>query len=126
MLRRRPIAAMLLALHLTSCTFWTVSKTPLPELTGGDTPPALVRVVTIDGEKLELTDPRVHNDTLIGGAVPDTGWVFVALADITKVEVRKKDALKTGLAVVVVAGVVLALAALCKNPENCTTEDDEE
>ena len=26
--------------------------------------------------------------TLIGGAVPDTGWVFVALADITKVEVR--------------------------------------
>ena len=115
MLRRRPIAATLLALYLTSCTFWTVSKTPLPELTGSDTPPALVRVVTIDGEKLELTDPRVHNDTLIGGAVPDT-----------KVQLRKKDALKTGLAVVLVAGVVLAVAALCKNPDDCTTEEEEE
>lgn len=122
---RRPIAAVLLALHLTSCTFWTVSKTPLPELTGGEKPPALVRVVTINGEKLELTDPRVHNDTLIGGAVPDTGWVFVALADITKVEVRKKDALKTGVAVVVVAGVVLAIAALCNDPGDCTTEEGE-
>jgi hypothetical protein len=117
---------MLLALHLTSCTFWTATKTPLPELTGGEKPPALVRVETIDGETLELTDPRVHNDTLIGGAVPDTGWVFVALADISKVEVRKKDALKTGLAVVLAAGVVVALAALCKNPDNCTTEDEEE
>ena len=75
-----------------------------------------MRVVTSDGETLELTDPRVHNDTLIGGAVPDTGWVFVALADITKVQVRKKDAFKTGLAVVLMAGVVLAVAALCKNP----------
>ena len=33
----------------------------------------------------------MHNDTLIGGAVPDTGWVFVALADITKVEVREEE-----------------------------------
>ncbi len=122
---RRPIAAMLLVLHIASCTFWTATKTPLPELTGGEQPPALVRVVTIDGETLELTDPRVHNDTLIGGAVPDTGWVFVALADITKVQLRKKDALKTGLAVVLVAGVVLAVAALCKNPDDCTTEEEE-
>ena len=121
---RRPVAALLLALHIMSCTFWTATTTPLPELTGGDQPPALVRVVTSGGETLELTDPRVHNDTLIGGALPDTGWVFVALADITKVQVRKKDALKTGLAVVVVAGVVLAVAALCKNPDDCTVEDE--
>ena len=123
--KRREVAALLLMVYLTSCTFWTATKTPLPELTGGEKPPALVRVVTVDGETLDLTDPRVHNDTLIGGAVPDTGWVFVALADITKVQLRKKDVLKTGLAVVLVAGVVLAVAALCKNPDDCTTEEGE-
>lgn len=117
----RAVAALLLTLYLPSCTFWTATETPLPELTATETPPALVRVTTVDGEEFELQDPRVHNDTLIGGAVPDTGWVFLALADISKVEVKQKSVAKTGLAVVLAVGVVVAIAALCKDPDNCTT-----
>ena len=123
--KHRAVAALLLMTYLTSCTFWTATKTPLPELTGGEKPPALVRVVTTEGETLDLTDPRVHNDTLIGGAVPDTGWVFVALADITKVEVRKKQPLRTAAYVALAVGVVFAIAALCQDPDDCTTEDGE-
>ncbi len=124
--RRRVVAALLLTLYLPSCVYWTATKTPLPELTGTDTPPALMRVTTLEGEKFELQDPRVHNDTLVGGAVPDTGWVFLALADISKVEVRKKSVAKTGLTVVLAVGLVVAIAALCQNPDNCTSEDGEE
>ena len=122
MLGRRAVAALLLTLYLPSCTFWTATETPLPELTGTATPPALVRVTTREGEEFELQDPRVHNDTLIGGAVPDTGWVYVAVADISKVEVKKKSVAKTGLTVVLVVGLVVAIAALCQNPDNCTSE----
>ena len=122
--RRRAVAALLLTLYLPSCLYWTATKTPLPELTGGEAPPALVRVMTVDGEKLELQDPRVHNATLIGGTVPDTGWAFVALSDIAKVEVKKKNALKTGLAVVLLVGIVVVIAELCQDPDNCSTEEE--
>jgi hypothetical protein len=122
---RRSIAAVLLALQLASCTYWTATKTPLPELTGGETPPALLRVVTNDGETFDLTDPRVHNDTLIGGAVPDTGWVFVALADIAKAEVRKKQPVRTAVYVALAAGFVFLVAELCKDSDDCTAEDVE-
>jgi len=124
MLGRRAVAALLLTLYLPSCTFWTATETPLPELTGTATPPALVRVTTLEGEEFELQDPRVHNDTLIGGAVPDTGWVFLALTDIKKVELRKKSALKTGVLVVLAAGLVVAIIAACQNPDNCTSDPE--
>jgi len=122
MLGRRALSVLLLTLYLPSCTFWTATETPLPELTGTATPPALVRITTVDGEVIDLQDPRVHNDTVIGGAVPDTGWVFVAMADITKVEVKEKSVLKTAVGVVGLVGLVWLLVVLCENPDNCTSE----
>lgn len=123
--RRRAVAALLLTLYLPSCVFWSATKTPLPELTGTEAPPALVRVTTTEGSKLELQDPRVHDDTLIGGAVPDTGWVSVALADISKVEVRKKNTLKTIGAGALILALLYGVAVLCLDVGECTSGEED-
>jgi len=122
MLGRRAISAVLLVLYLPACTFWQTTNTPLPEITGPPEPAASVRVTTVAGEEIELQDPRVHADTLIGGAVPDTGWVFLPLSDIKKVEVRKKNVLKTIGAGALLLGIVVGVALLCTDVGECTSE----
>jgi len=107
-------------LTLTACTYWQTVTTPLPELTAGAHPPSLLRVTTADDEVFDLQDPRVHNDTLIGGSVPEEIWTFIALSDITRVEIKKKSVLRTAGAVVLVAGVVTAIVLLCDDPDACT------
>lgn len=122
--RHRPaLPALLLALCLPACTFWAASTTPLPELTGPPRPVATVRVTTAAGDTLELQDPRVHGDSLVGGSLPDTGWVFLPLASIGKVEVRKKNALRTiGTGALIVA-LVYGVAVLCTDVGECTSGD---
>jgi hypothetical protein len=117
---RRAVAALLLTLYLPSCVYWTATKTPLPELTGTGTPPALMRVTTLEGEKFELQDARVHSDTLIGGAVPDTGWAYIAVADISKVEVKKKSALRTIGTGALILALAYGVAVLCTDVGECT------
>lgn len=124
MMRRRSASAVLLTLHLTGCVTWQATTTPLPDLTSGDKPPASVRVTTTEGEELEVMEPRVHLDSLIGGSKPDTGWVFLALADIDKVEVQKRNVLRTAAGVVFVVGLVWLIAEVCDEPDKCTTEDE--
>ncbi|HQR17269.1 MAG TPA: hypothetical protein PK948_02805 [Gemmatimonadales bacterium] len=124
MMPRPPAAALLLALHLTGCVTWQATTTPLPDLTSGDKPPASVRVTTVTGEQLEVMEPRVHLDSLIGGSKPDTGWVFLALADIDRVEVLKRNVLKTAAGVAFVVGLAWLIAEVCDEPDKCTTEDE--
>ncbi len=116
----RACAAPLLAASLAACTYWQTVTTPLPELTEGEHPPTLLRVMTVFDEEFELTDPRVHNDTLIGGSMPEEIWTYIALSDITSVAIKKKSALRTAGAVVLVAGLVTAIVLLCDDPEACT------
>ena len=125
MMPRRPTSAVLLVLHLTGCLTWQATTTPLPELTAGAKPPESVRITTVDGEQLEVQEPRVHLDSLIGGSHPDTGWVFVALADIDKVEVQKRNVLKTAAGVVLIVGLVWLIAEVCDEPDKCTTGEEE-
>jgi hypothetical protein len=120
--RRRALSALLLCLYLPSCTFWQTTSTPLPELTGPPDPPPLVRITPVTGERIEVQDPRVHGDSLIGGTIPDTGWAFLALADIKKVEIRKRSVPKTVLAVVLLAGLAYGIAVLCTDVGECTSE----
>lgn len=124
--QRRGAAALLLLLYLPSCTYWRPVTTPLAELTSSSKPPQLVRVTTYAGERLEVEEPRVHADTLIGGSRPDTGWVFLAVADISKVELKKRQPARTALYVVLAVGLVYLIAELCENPDNCSTDDEEE
>jgi hypothetical protein len=107
MLGRRAISAVLLVLYLPACTFWQTTNTPLPEITGPPEPAASVRVTTVAGEEIELQDPRVHADTLIGGAVPDTGWVYLPLSDIERVEVKQRSLWKTLVGSVLLVGIAL-------------------
>lgn len=116
---------LLPALALAACTFWQATETPLPELTASRHPPSLIRVTTVEGDLFELTDPRVHNDTLIGGSVPDTGWTFIAVGDVTKVELKKKNVWKTVGIGAAVAAVVAAIVVLCDDPDACTSDDEE-
>jgi len=116
----RTLAAIVVTASLTACTHWQTVTTPLPELTGGKNPPALLRITTVDNEEFELTDPRVHHDTLIGGSLPEEIWTYIALADITRVTVKKKSLLRTAGAVALVAGLVTAVVLLCDDPDACT------
>ena len=122
MMPHRPTSALLLVLHLTGCLTWQATTTPLPELTSSAKPPESLRITTVEGEQLEVQEPRVHLDSLIGGSHPDTGWVFVALADIDKVEVRKRNVLQTALAVALVVGFAWLVVEVCDEPDKCTTE----
>jgi hypothetical protein len=124
MMPRRPVSALLLVLHLTGCLTWQATTTPLPELTAGAKPPESLRITTVEGEQLEVMEPRVHLDSLIGGSQPDPGWVFLALANIDKVEIRKRNVGKTALGIVLLIGIVWVLAEVCDNPDNCTTEEE--
>lgn len=124
MFPRRPTSALLLVLHLTGCLAWQATTTPLPELTSGAKPPESLRITTVEGEQLEVMEPRVHLDSLIGGSHPDTGWVFLALADINKVEVQKRNVLKTVAGVVLIVGVVWLIAEVCDEPDKCTTDEE--
>jgi hypothetical protein len=111
-------------LHLTGCLTWQATTTPLPELTAGEKPPESLRITTVEGEQLEVMEPRVHLDSLIGGTQPDTGWVFLALANIDKVEVRKRNVAKTALGIVLVVGILWVVTEVCDEPDNCTTEEE--
>jgi len=119
---RRAVSSLLLVVYLPGCTFWQATSTPLPELTGPPNPPPLVRITPVDGERIEIQDPRVHGDSLIGGTVPDTGWVFIPLADIKKVEIRKRNVPKTALVVVLAAALLYGIAVLCTDAGECTSE----
>ncbi len=68
--------------------------------------PSTIRVTLNDGSRFELDSPVVSGDSLLG-LVKDESYRqrAVLLADISKVEIRKGDALKT-------AGLVVGLALL--------------
>lgn len=122
---RRGAAALLLLLYLPGCTYWRPVTTPLIELTSAPQPPPLVRITTVADERLEVEEPRVHRDTLIGGSRPDTGWVYLPLSHIAKVEIRRRQPARTAAYVVLAIGLLYLIAVLCENPDNCSSEEEE-
>jgi hypothetical protein len=119
---RQALAVLLLVMYLPGCTFWQATTTPLPELTGPPNPAPALRITTTDGERVEVQEPRVHLDTLIGGAVPDTGWIYLPLASIRKVESRQRNVLKTIGGIALLVGIVYAIAVLCTDVTECSSE----
>ena len=99
--RYRPLALLLLVLHLAGCYSWqpvTVSPRQLIE----EAAPDHIRIFKADGEGMELRNPRIESDSLTARIFSNlrTGTVRIALADITAVEWRRLQVGKTVLALV--------------------------
>ena len=93
--RYRPVALLMLVLHLTGCYGWRTTTVRPGELIAVEQPSA-VRVTLTDGTQRTLPDPTIRNDSISG----------VALADVSTFEVRRFSIRRT---LVVLVPVVLAL-----------------
>jgi hypothetical protein len=129
----RATASVLLASYLSACTgYHTQEATPQEVVTTKH--PDQVRITRQDGAQIELLQPVIQGDSLIGrearapdslqaqafgvaqgqtAAGPDSlkPRVAIALADIKTVEVEQADPLKTVLLVGAVGLLIVAIAA---------------
>ena len=123
---RRALSILLLVLYLPGCASYHQTRTPLAELTTSPRAPARIRVTRTDSTRVEIWQPFVRNDSVIGqNAVPQkaTRYLVVPLADVGSVEVRQPSPLLTlGLIGVVAALTIGALAlywtAVCSAGED--------
>ena len=96
-MKRKLIATLLLAVHLTGCHSWYRTTTDLAQLLA-DEQPSKVRVTRKDGTQWTLRDGRIRNDSIDGFAV----------SDVRTIEVRS---LNTGKTVGLVVGVPVGIFA---------------
>lgn len=111
---RRVVSALMLAAYLPACASYQSTARPLGELTGSPTPVGRVCVTKRNGVRVEVWEPRVAADSLLGmseASGADARRVAIALADIQATEVRKFDAGKTVAVVVIIGGTFVLLGA---------------
>lgn len=121
--RYRPVAVLLVALHLNACTTWQAATVSPRELVERDQPSS-VRVTRLDGRQSVLRDPYITNDSIVG-------WVQVPcpslarpgsciagrtvnqtlLDEITAIQVRRISLGITALVSVVIIGTLAVLVA---------------
>lgn len=94
-----------IALLATGCQSWHVHSGPLPEVLEAKAPDQ-IRVTTADGGRSVLVMPRLAADSV------KAGQRTIALADVTRVEVRRVDPFKTFLATIVIVPGVFSLACV--------------
>lgn len=106
---KRIIAAILLfAFTLASCRTWTqIEGIPDPM-------PDQVRVELLSGERIEVTEPRLEADTLVGLLPGTSEAVRVPLGQVEALEGKETKGL--ALLVVVVPIAVLTIAVLIFQP----------
>jgi len=113
---RRILSCILLPAYVASCTSWRVEPVSPAQVVSQDKP-STVRVTLNDGSRFELESPVVSGDSLLGLVKDESyGQRAVLLADISKVEIRIGDALKTaglvvGLPLLLIGVVVIAAGA---------------
>ncbi|HET9039483.1 MAG TPA: hypothetical protein VFN40_04900 [Gemmatimonadales bacterium] len=111
---RQPAAALLLCLQLGNCSSWRVETAPAAELIAKEQP-ATVRITRSNGQRQVLHQPAVQGDSLVGShaaGMADRDRA-VALADVTAVATRHRDAGKTlllGIGIAAVLGGVIAFS----------------
>ncbi|MBA2627410.1 MAG: hypothetical protein H0U85_05305 [Gemmatimonadales bacterium] len=112
---RRPVVALLI---LNGCYGWHTEQSS-PELVVAKKP-AVVRVVRLDGSRLEVFSPKVAGDSLVGLTYPNRKQVpiAVALADMRSVKVRQVNAASgvVGLVLVLGVGAVFMAASAWDGP----------
>jgi len=118
---RRFIACILLPAYLAACSTWTTQEAS-PQQVLQDEQPDKVRVTLTDGSQVEVYEPAVSGDTLIG--LREGQQVSIPLASVTQLELREGDtvksiALATGIVVGVGALVVGGFLIWCAASEEC-------
>ena len=111
--RIRLPALLLLVLHLQACTAWVRSDLSPGVLIPADRPNE-VRVETPDGDQVVIEDPEIRSDSIVGasGAGP------VALADVTRIDVKQSSTGKTLLLMLLLVG--LGYGGFCADyPQSC-------
>ena len=109
----RGAALALLVLYLPACTTWRAQSFPAQAVIL-DTHPKRIRLTRLDGSRVEITNPRIVGDSIVGTS-PDWGRFAngpaVALDDIRFVETQEMHAANTTLLVVGLGIAALAVAA---------------
>ena len=102
--RFRPVALLMLVLHLAGCYSWQPA-TIGPRQFIEEEEPGQIRILQTDGTRMELRDPRVEADSLTAriSSRLRTGTVRIALTDIGAVEARR---LKLGATLALGAAVI--------------------
>jgi hypothetical protein len=122
----RPVAVLLLCLHLAGCTTWQpVQISPREFIEVED--PYKIRFRDAIGEWIEVSNPRIEGDTIAGttfGMRPNgrMGAVRfrVGVADISEIDARKINAPQTIVAVGVLSAVLIG-AILCASGITCSS-----
>ena len=117
---RRLIACILLPAYLAACSTWTTQEVS-PQQVIGEEQPDMVRVTLTDGSQVEVYQPRVSGDTLMG--LREGQQVSIPLASVTQLELREGDTGKS----IAAAGIVVGVGALlvggffiwCAQSEEC-------
>ena len=118
---RTPIISVLsLALLLGGCHSWRTQPGPAPEavarLNGGGS----IRVLRRDHSTVELRNPQVSGDSIVGMFGDPPVRVAIAAADVERIDARRVNAAKTGglaigtflvVSIVAVAAVTVAVLA---------------
>jgi hypothetical protein len=126
-LNRNPVSSLMIALFsfatLTGCAAWKKQQTPPQSPFTGPSHPHLIRVTLAGGKRLELKNPSIRGDSLVGsmpsngrwpGPWDDPEWVETGLplADVRLVELRKVDAGRTLLFAAAGIGATVAIVAI--------------
>jgi hypothetical protein len=122
---RWPFALMILG-AAASCSRWQTTTTPLPELLGTGGAPGRLRLTPIAGETLVMEGALLRADTiyglvahrsagqqlagaLLGQDVRSLVPRSVAVGDVVRVELRKRDDSATAAAVLLIAAGTVTL-----------------
>ena len=123
----RIAALALLPLFLGSqgCRSWQVQQPPIaPHIEEG---PDIVRLTLVDGRTVELLDPSVRNDSVVGAlyggprsseGIPTGASQGAPLEDIAQIELRKTDGRGVLLFVLGAMGAVWAIGAVADASSN--------
>ncbi len=119
--RYRPMALVLLVLHLSACSTWRPTFVSPQQLIPVERPSS-VRATLRSGATVTLENPIVRNDSILG--VTDAGVVAVASEDLGLLEVRHFSVLKTIGAVLGGLFAVHLLACLVSDDyaDGCQTD----
>jgi hypothetical protein len=117
---RQPGAAFLLCLQLGSCSSWRVESASPAELIAKEQP-AKIQITQSNGQRQVLHQPAVEGDSLVGShrAGNTERHRAVALADVTAMATRHRDAGKTLLLGVGIAAVLGGVIAFSVGMSDC-------
>ena len=96
--RYRPMAVLLLALHVQACTAWQPSTVRPPQLIEEEEP-SQVRITRTDGGRVTIQSPWVRADAIVGRGVRGSPRPWeersVVVSDIRQIETRRFSPGKT-------------------------------